>query len=589
MIWKEPALIIIFTSSLTIALLFMRLYFTNDRPMFLLAWTLSWLTYCAGFTCLICGISIENYKIVFITAAEILAMINCYMLLYGTHVYYKIRFELFWPVFFTLICSWILLQSAGTDSIIKTLPPALFFFTAYLYSGFLFITAKHSPRLERTIAGILLLLWGSERLYIAFNWMSESKPVYGIIIGATLNIMISLFIILTYLQDTRRHFVLEKQRAEESDRLKSTFLANMSHEIRTPLNAILGFAQLLNKTDIPPGDKDIFINNIKNSGEKLLSLIDDVLDISKIEAGSIKIFPSVISVNRLIDDIVSLFSLSKSISNKNLSLTAEKDLADGDDSILTDETRLFQILSNLINNAIKFTEKGTIVTGYKMAAPGYIQFYVKDTGIGISEDAVQKIFTPFFQEGKMHAAGGTGLGLPIVKGLVESLGGKIHIKSIENQGTEISFTLPCKKIESSKPVRPLNKLSETNDITGKKILLVEDDPINRKVIEKFLEPSGTILISTESGAESVRLCRDDDKIDIILMDLILPDMDGYSAMREIKKIRPDLPVIVQSANSMPEHRDRAKKSGADGFIAKPIKKEELYSSIRNHLSAVRED
>lgn len=579
-----PSIIIILIFSFTMTLLFMILYFTNDRPKAVFAWFIAWTSFFAGIISIILGITFSNYEKYLIPAAELLGLINCYLLLYGICIYYKRRVTLFWNVFFISTCIWILIiQFIDTARIISGFPQALFFLSAYSYSGILFIKGNRSFKLERTIAGVLLVLWGFDRLYIAYTWVSGMNLLPGIIIGAVLYLLISIFTIFAYLQETRQQFISEKIKAEESDRLKSSFLANMSHEIRTPLNAILGFAQLLCKPDLSNEEKDIFVKNIKTSGERLLGLLDDILDLSKIEAGVVKIYIADVSINKLIKDLVAVVSLSRRVVEKNLNLVVEKALHDGDDIIRTDETRLFQILSNLLNNAVKFTEHGTITTGYEILESDYIRFYVKDTGIGISKDSIQKIYTPFFQEGKLPAAGGTGLGLAIVKGLTESLGGTIEISSIVNEGTEVSFTIPCTRNGEPRHVKSFSGLADSYNITGKKILIVEDEPVNLRLMEKFIESTGAELISTESGLESVELCTKDDSIDLVLMDLTLPDIDGYTAMERIRKVRASLPIIAQSATSMSEHRERARDAGADDFIAKPIKKEELYNSIRKQL------
>lgn len=581
---QNHSIIIILLISIAMTIAFMILYFTNGRPKAIYAWLISWASYLASFISVILGITFTEYQSLLFPAAQLSGLINSYTLLLGIYIYYKKRINRFWNIFFILCCAWIIIIHFITqEKLITTLPQAVFLYAAYLYSGFLFIKGNRSFKPEKTLAGILLMLWVISRLYITVCWITGSSLLPGIIIGSTLYILISLFIILTYLQETREQFIVEKLKVEEADRLKSSFLANMSHEIRTPLNAILGFAQLLSKPDLSSEERDIFVKNIKNSGERLLGLLDDILDLSKIEAGVIKVYIADVSVNKLIQDLVSVVSLSRRVIDKKLDLVVEKALHDGDDIIRTDETRIFQILSNLLNNAVKFTEHGTITTGYEVSESEYIRFYVRDTGIGISEDALQKIFTPFFQEGKLQAAGGTGLGLAIVKGLTESLDGTIAIKSEVDRGTEVSVTIPYIKNEDSKHVKSFTGSPESYNIKGKKILLVEDEPVNRKLMEKFIESTGAELISTESGLESVELCTKDDSIDLVLMDLTLPDIDGYTAMERIRKERPTLPMVAQSATSMSEHRERARNSGADDFIAKPIKKEELYNAIWKQL------
>jgi signal transduction histidine kinase/ActR/RegA family two-component response regulator len=584
MTWSEPSVIVLLSLSISMTIAFMILYYTNGRPKAVFAWLIAWASYIASFITAILGITFAEYEFFLIPAAQLCGLINSYTLLLGIYIYYKKRINRLWNLSFILCCVWIIIiQFVTPEKLIGSLPPSFFLFAAYFYSGILLIKGRPSFKPERIIAGILLMLWVVSRLYLTLCWITGSSLLTGIVIGSTLYILISLFTILTYLQETREQFIAEKYKAEESDRLKSSFLANMSHEIRTPLNAIIGFAQLLSKTDLSNEEKDIFVKNIKNSGERLLGLLDDLLDLSKIEAGVVKVYTGDVSINRLIEDLVSVVSLSQRVVEKKLNLVVEKAMHDGDDIIRTDETRIFQILSNLLNNAVKFTEHGTIITGYDIPGPDYIRFYVKDTGIGISEDALKKIYTPFFQEGKIPAAGGTGLGLAIVKGLTESLDGTITIKSKVDCGTEVSITIPYIRSEESKHIKSFTGSPESYNITGKKILLVEDEPVNRRLMEKFIESTGAELISTESGNESVELCLKDSSIDLVLMDLTLPDIDGYTAMERIRKVRPDLSIVAQSATAMSEHRERARDAGADDFIAKPIKREELYNAIWKQL------
>lgn len=585
MTWNDPSLMIILVSTLILTFSFLMLYFTNEKQKYLLVWAAAWGGHFLRTLFLSAGSSGENYEIFAVPAAEIISVINSYLILYGMHIYDDKKINRGWLVLSCMTAIWIIfIPFATTDFIVKTTPPSIVLFTFYSYAGYMFIKGVKNPAFERITTGIFLLLWAIHRLDFPLLWPDERYRLAGYLTGATLNIIIAFFVLVTYLQDTRRRYISEKLKAEEADRLKSSFLANMSHEIRTPLNAILGFTQLLSKPELSSDDKEIFIKNIKSSGEKLLSLLDDVLDLSKIEAGVMKIYLSDVPINRLIDELISVTSLSGKIVEKRISLVHKKFFYDGEDIIRTDETRLFQIISNLLQNAVKYSESGTVTIGYEIFDQDYLRFFVKDTGIGISEEFYGKIFTPFFQEGKTPGPiSGTGLGLPIAKGLTESLGGRIWVKSSKDEGTEVSFTIPYIKGAGAKQIKSFSASADSYKITGKKILLVEDEPVNRRLIEKFIESTGADLISTASGNESVRFCLTDRKIDLVLMDLSLPDLDGYSAIAEIKKERPELPVVVQSANAMPEHRDRAKIAGADAFISKPIKKEELYNAIWTQL------
>ncbi len=582
--WNEPSVVIIIVAKITMITLFIMLYFTNERPKSILLWTAAWIIYLLNSGIFIIFETAPCYTDIAPLFIGSLSAVNSYLLLSAVHVYDKIKVTLKWGILTFVTILWLIITHiSGGSFLLASIPAALILFIIYSYTGYFFIAGYKNYGIERVIAGVLLVMWGIHMLFFPYFWPLHEFRLTGFLITSSLNIIISLFVIIAFLQDTRRKFIAEKIKAEEADRMKTSFLANMSHEIRTPLNAILGFTQLLSKPDISPEDKDIFIKNIKNSGERLLGLLDDILDLSKIEAGAVKVYIADVSVNKLIEDLAAVVSLSRRVIDKNLKLVVEKAFHDGDDVIRTDETRLFQILSNLLNNAVKFTEHGTISTGYELIESDYIKFYVKDTGIGISKESIQKIYTPFFQEGKLPAAGGTGLGLAIVKGLTESLGGTIEISSAVDKGTEVSFTIPYIRNGETKHIKSFTGSPDSYNITGKKILLVEDEPVNRRLMEKFIESTGAELISTESGNESVELCTKDGSIDLVLMDLTLPDIDGYTAMERIRKVRPELPIVAQSATSMSEHRERARDAGADDFIAKPIKREELYNSIWKQL------
>lgn len=378
---------------------------------------------------------------------------------------------------------------------------------------------------------------------------------------------------------------IAKNKAEESDRLKSSFLANMSHEIRTPMNAIIGFSELLQEEDIPYETRKQFFSHIKNSGNSLLNLINDIIDFSKIESGELKISKTVFCLNQLFDELHDTFMEIKSKKEKdNIELKISKGLSNKDSVIYTDPLRLKQILTNLIENSIKFTEKGSIHISYHLNE-GNIVFAVKDTGIGISQDKQDIIFSRFRQADDSHARkyGGTGLGLSISKKLSELLMGEMWLESTEDVGSSFFMSIPYYKnenIASNKPNQ--EKLQSKKNLTGKKILIVDDYKINLTLLEQMLQNTGIELISAENGELAVKQCFND-HFDLVLLDLQMPELNGYDTLKIIKKDLPDIKIIAQTAYALANEKEQILNSGFDGYISKPIVKKELLDIINKMM------
>lgn len=388
-----------------------------------------------------------------------------------------------------------------------------------------------------------------------------------------------------YVQDiTRRKrfeeaLVQAKEEAEKSDRLKSSFLANMSHEIRTPMNGIIGFAELLQKPETPQDKRDEFAKVIAECGHNLLRILNDILDISKIEAGEVNIVKNEFSLNLMMVELYHFFEPTAE-KNHDVRFEMRKTLRDDEAIIYTDESRLRQILTNLISNALKFTHKGSVEFGYYVKNEE-IEFYVKDTGIGISSENHATIFEPFRQaeETLSKKYRGTGLGLAIVKNLVELLDGKLTLESTEGQGSHFKFTMPFKK-SKTQPTPEATAVNKHTDFNwhDKKFLIVEDDEINYMLLKKLLESTNAELIHTENGHDAIELSKKPD-LDLVLMDVRLPDITGWEATAAIKAFREDLPIIVQTANAMAEDKHKSFEAGCDGFVTKPISREDLLSTI----------
>jgi signal transduction histidine kinase/CheY-like chemotaxis protein len=373
----------------------------------------------------------------------------------------------------------------------------------------------------------------------------------------------------------------ELLKAEESDRLKSAFLANMSHEIRTPMNGVLGFAELLKRKNISEEKREKYLDLIAHEGARLLNIINDIVDISKIDSKLVAIDISSCNVNSLIDDLYSKYSISTKSSN--IILKATKGLKDVDSTIKTDSNRLVQILSNLIENAIKFTEKGSVEFGYTLDS-NELLFYVKDSGPGIAIEDQLQIFGRFNQS-KKHSThdSGSGLGLSISKGLAELLGGEIWVESKINNGATFFVKIPYSNIISETKLAIEN--SNTSLINKKEfvILIAEDEYIIYLFLKECFSDINCSILHAPNGKVAVQLLAENPSIDFILMDINMPYMDGYEALKEIRKINKVVPVIAQSGLAMSGDKEKILEAGFNDYVSKPISMDLLITIINKHL------
>ena len=376
--------------------------------------------------------------------------------------------------------------------------------------------------------------------------------------------------------------------AEESDRLKSAFLANMSHEVRTPLNGILGLAQVLLKSEKIDSNIRNDVKMIVESGSSLLALIEDIMDVSKIEARQMKIKYKPFHLNFLMDQLYSIFIshpfyVQKNANQQNIILKYDKPFENI--TIMSDPDRLQQIFVNLISNSLKFTKKGFVHFGYTIEKQEII-FYVKDSGIGIPKDKTEKVFERFTQLDNTLARkfSGSGLGLAISRGLTVLLEGRIWCESILGKGSNFFFTIPY---------HPTTMLEDTDAPQKKKpiefnwsnytVLIVEDDTINYKVIEAMLRNSKINIIHVDNGVKAIEQVRNNPQIDLVLMDVHLPEMSGLEATTKIKEVNNTLPIIAQTANAMSDDKDRCIDAGCADYISKPINMNELFVKISKFL------
>jgi PAS domain S-box-containing protein len=375
-----------------------------------------------------------------------------------------------------------------------------------------------------------------------------------------------------------------KEKAEDSDRLKSAFLANMSHEIRTPMNAIVGLSSLLSDPELPLSERAGFSSIIQENSNVLLQLIDDIVDVSKIEAGQIKIRPAVCEINALLTEIHESYTLQIRNKGDKVKLLLNKSLNGQKQYTITDSYRLRQVLTNLISNALKFTDQGTVEFGYSIKNENEIQFFVKDTGIGIPADKHDLIFDRFRQadDTSTRYHQGAGLGLSISKSLVELLGGRIWVESARGHGSSFYFTIPMRKSSDKKGTEAQNpELLSIPDLTGKTILVVEDLEVNYTLLEALLKKTGANLPWAENGINALEYFKNNNDISLVLLDLNLPDIHGLDVLMEIKKKHKDLPVIIHTAYAMNGEKEVCLKAGCDGFITKPINLENLVRTIKD--------
>lgn len=386
------------------------------------------------------------------------------------------------------------------------------------------------------------------------------------------------------LSKINKELIIARDKALESDRLKSAFLANMSHEIRTPMNGILGFAELLKKPRLSGQDQKKYIEIIEKSGIRMLNIINDLVDISKVESGQMEIHITETNVVEQLDYIYTFFK--PEAENKKLTLTLSHNLTHNSKLFKTDREKVYAILTNLVKNAIKYTEKGSIEMGVEDTEDSVV-FFVKDSGMGIPESAIDVIFNRFVQADleDTKALQGAGLGLTISKAYVEMLGGSIWVKSIEGKGSEFYFSLPIRKFENLENRQTSKNLPSDIRMSDKKmkILIVEDDETSEMLLNIAVQSFSEKILTAVNGIEAIEMCRNEPDIDLILMDIKMPDMDGYEATRKIREFNKTVRIIAQTAFGLSGDKEKAIAAGCNDYISKPIVIEELKAKISKWL------
>ncbi len=375
-----------------------------------------------------------------------------------------------------------------------------------------------------------------------------------------------------------------KKKAEESDKLKSAFLMNLSHEIRTPMNAIMGFSDLLLKKDLKEDEKEEYLKIIQKSGKNLIDIIDDLVEMSKIDSDLIEPKYSSIDLKNMIQATFESIKVTVP-SYKNIDFKLITPKGTTTQNVVTDVVKLNQVITNLLTNAIKFTEEGFIVLDYEFdLKKNQIHFTVKDSGKGIPDDLQETIFSRFNkvdfisnQDNK-----GLGLGLAISKAYIEMLGGTISLKSEVGVGSTFSFSIPL--LFDSETVLEAEPIYENISLGDEEIILVaEDDNINYLLIEKLLKMLNFKVVRAKNGQEAVEICKQNKEVDLILMDIKMPSVDGHEAFAKIREFNKDIPIVAQTSYSFPEEIEKINKTGFNDFISKPIDKDKLYIIIRKYI------
>lgn len=391
-------------------------------------------------------------------------------------------------------------------------------------------------------------------------------------------------IVICYIKDTS-----ERRKAMNRDRLKSSFLARMSHDIRTPLNSIVGFAELITDESVPKDEKRNYINYINKNTDQLLALINDIIDISKIEVGEIIIRNHEANLNNIMSELETMYRNSNGIKNNDdVKMLFSSDLSDEEASIISDSVRIKQVLTNLINNAIKHTKRGYIKVSYLKQDENNIVFSVKDTGIGIPKEKQKIIFDEFKQaiDPNKKSNGGTGLGLAISKNIVKLIGGEIWVESTPGKGSSFFFTIPYNRNTNIElPAITTATTEETStEWSNKSILVVDDEKDVFIIVENMLKETGAYCIYASSGYNATKICQNNNNIDLVLLDIQMPKVNGIKTLEEIRKINPNIPVIANTAYALTEDKDKYLSKGFDNYISKPISKTNLLKTLGEYLN-----
>lgn len=376
-----------------------------------------------------------------------------------------------------------------------------------------------------------------------------------------------------------------KEKAEESNRLKSVFLQNISHEIRTPMNAIIGFISMLKESPVDEETRDRFYEIINTSGERLISTVNALIDISQVETQQIKVYNSEVNLREILTNYVD--SATPLAAKRNNKITCTSKYFTAEVWLYSDRNLLASIFTNLIANAIKFTSNGTIEIGSRDEGNDIV-FFIKDTGIGIPKHRLDAIFDRFVQADSSLSRSyeGSGLGLSIAKAYAQLLGGDVSVESEEGKGSTFFFNIPKVEVKKLKK-RETNQTKGTEGSLhqGSRILVVEDDELSYLFLKKLLEEKGLEIVYAANGADAIKMVRNDTEISLVLMDIKMPEMSGEEATRQIRTFNRDIPIIAQTAFAMPADRNRFIEIGCNDYISKPIERDKLIRLLEKYLNS----
>jgi PAS domain S-box-containing protein len=396
---------------------------------------------------------------------------------------------------------------------------------------------------------------------------------------------------ITTLKKVHEDLVKAKVEAEAGNRLKASFLANISHEIRTPLNSVVGFANLLLANDITNDVKEEYIEHINHNSEKLLQIIGDIIDLSRLESSQIEITYEEASVNSIVNEIVDEARKIIKRNEKSIVVNVMNMLEENGDLIFTDRIWLKRVLNHLMDNAVKFTLEGSIRLSYGREDDNLI-FRVRDTGIGINKENLDHIFEEFRQEigGHHRPFEGLGVGLTLAKEVVERMGGKIFVQSEKGIGSEFSFSIPYRPAGGSTRLKAKMNGSEPGRLqtnwSKKTCLLVDDNKDVLLYLHRVLSDTGINTLTARSGMEALDVVRNNPGLDLILLDMQMPEMNGIEATKEIRKIRKDIPIIAQTAFIFEDDKDIILEAGCDACLIKPIRKDHLLTVMSSFFKSL---
>ena len=388
------------------------------------------------------------------------------------------------------------------------------------------------------------------------------------------------------IKKVQRELIAEKEKAEESDRLKTTFLDNMSHELRTPMNAIVGFTELLHSPYLTEKQKSEYAHIIQNNSRKLLRLIDDIIDISKLSSNQLRIHHKNFYLHQILSDIYEAFA--ENVTKKHggaVELVLTEPIANKHIMLFNDDLRIKQILNNLLSNALKFTSKGIIEFGYSINNEE-VTFFVKDTGSGIKKNQLNLIFERFRQcdDTLTRRHGGAGIGLSLVKGIVELMGGRIWVESAWRKGSAFYFALPL-LTDIKKEVASPN-IKKANDWSEKTILIAEDEELNYRYLQMLLQPTNAKIKWVDNGQKAIDYVNNFPDTNLILMDIRMPIVNGLEATKIIKSTNQRIPIIAQTAFAQSNEKEHYISEGCDEFIPKPIDSDHFMTVLEKFLNPV---